>query len=158
LPPTVILQLVGYPEGHAREFKEMQDHSLHVDEGSTATANARRDLVNENGEIDNEAFAIIPELMEMRRKDPQDDLLTGLVHAEIEDDGETRTLTLEEILAFVQLISGAGTETVARLLGFAAVTLHRFPDQRHLLLDDPSLMSNAVEELMRFEAPSPTQS
>lgn len=158
LPPTVILQLVGYPEGHARAFKEMQDQSLHVDEGSTATANARRDLVNENGEIDNEAFAIIPELMEMRRKDPQDDLLTGLVHAEIEEDGKTRTLTLEEILAFVQLISGAGTETVARLLGFAAVTLHRFPDQRQLLLDDPSLLSNAVEELMRFEAPSPTQS
>jgi cytochrome P450 len=158
LPPTVILQLVGYPEGHAREFKEMQDHSLHVDEGSTATTNARRELVNENGEIDNEAFAIIPELMEMRRKDPQDDLLTGLVHAEIEDGGETRTLTLEEILAFVQLISGAGTETVARLLGFAAVTLNRFPDQRQLLLDDPSLMSNAVEELMRYEAPSPTQS
>jgi len=158
LPPTVILQLVGYPEGHARAFKEMQDHNLHVDEGSTATANARRDLVNENGEIDNEAFAIIPELMEMRRKDPQDDLLTGLVHAEIEDDGETLTLTLEEILAFVQLISGAGTETVARLLGFAAVTLNRFPDQRQLLLDDPSLMSNAVEELLRYEAPSPTQS
>jgi cytochrome P450 len=158
LPPTVILQLVGYPEGHAREFKEMQDHSLHVDEGSTATTNARRELVNENGEIDNEAFAIIPELMEMRRKDPQDDLLTGLVHAEIEDGGETRTLTLEEILAFVQLISGAGTETVARLLGFAAVTLNRFPDQRQLLLDEPSLMSNAVEELMRYEAPSPTQS
>jgi cytochrome P450 len=158
LPPTVILQLVGYPEGHARAFKEMQDQNLHVDEGSTATANARRDLVNENGEIDNEAFAIIPELMEMRRKDPQDDLLTGLVHAEIEDDGETRTLTLEEILAFVQLISGAGTETVARLLGFAAVTLNRYPDQRQLLLDDPSLMSNAVEELLRYEAPSPTQS
>ncbi len=102
---------------------------------------------------------MIPELMEMRRKDPQDDLLTGLVHAEIEeDDGTTRTLTLEEILAFMQLISSAGTETVARLLGFGVVTLQRFPDQRQLLLDDPSLMGNAVEELMRFEAPSPTQS
>ena len=115
--------------------------------------------MNENGEINNEAFAMIPELMEMRRKDPQDDLLTGLVHAEIEeDDGTTRTLTLEEILAFMQLISSAGTETVARLLGFGVVTLQRFPDQRQLLLDDPSLMGNAVEELMRFEAPSPTQS
>ena len=114
--------------------------------------------MNENGEINNEAFAMIPELMEMRLKDPQDDLLTGLVHAEIEDDGETRKLTLEEILAFMQLISSAGTETVARLLGFGVVTLQRFPDQRQLLFDDPSLMSNAVEELMRFEAPSPTQS
>ena len=71
---------------------------------------------------------MIPELMEMRRKDPQDDLLTGLVHAEIEeDDGTTRTLTLEEILAFMQLISSAGTETVARLLGFGVVTLAALP-------------------------------
>ena len=123
------------------------------------TASRTAQIVNENGEINNEAFAMIPELMEMRRKDPQDDLLTGLVHAEIEeDDGTTRTLTLEEILAFMQLISSAGTETVARLLGFGVVTLQRFPDQRQLLFDDPSLMSNAVEELMRFEAPSPTQS
>jgi cytochrome P450 len=159
LPPTVILSLVGYPEGHAKQYKELVDASLHVEEGSTTTHGQQdRQIVDENGEIANEAFAMIPELMEMRRKDPQDDLLSGLVHAEIEDDGKTRKLTLEEILAFMQLISSAGTETVARLLGFGVVTLQRFPDQRQLLLDDPSLMSNAVEELLRFEAPSPTQS
>jgi cytochrome P450 len=158
-PPTVILSLVGYPEGHARQYKELVDASLHVEEGETTTPGQQnRQILNENGEINNEAFALIPELMEMRRKDPQDDLLSALVHAEIEDDGKTRTLTLEEILAFMQLISSAGTETVARLLGFGVVTLQRFPDQRQLLVDDPSLMSNAVEELMRFEAPSPTQS
>jgi cytochrome P450 len=159
LPPTVILSLVGYPEGHAREYKELVDASLHVEEGSTTThGQQHRRIVDENGAINNQAFAMIPELMEMRRKHPQDDLLSALVHAEIEEDGRTRTLTLEEILAFMQLISSAGTETVARLLGFGVVTLQRFPDQRQLLLDDPSLMSNAVEELMRFEAPSPTQS
>ena len=115
-------------------------------------------MVSESGEIDNEAFAILPELMEQRRADPQDDLISGLVHAEIEEDGVTRTLTLEEIVAFVQLISSAGTETVARLLGFAAVTLAQHPDQRQALVDDPSLVPNAVEELLRYEAPSPTQS
>lgn len=159
LPPTVILSLVGYPEGHAREFKELTDQGLHVEEGATTTHGRQdRRILNENGEIDNEAFAMIPDLIELRRRDPQDDLLTGLVHAEIEDGGVTRRLTLEEILAFVQLISSAGTETVARLLGFGVVTLQRFPDQRQALLDDPSLLGNAVEELLRFEAPSPTQS
>ena len=69
-----------------------------------------------------------------------------------------RTLTLEEIVGFVQLISSAGTETVARLLGFAAVTLAQHPDQRQLLVDDPSLVPNAIEELLRYEAPSPIQS
>ena len=80
------------------------------------------------------------------------------MHAEIDEDGEIRTLTLDEIVGFVQLLSSAGTETVARLLGFAAVTLAKHPDQRQLLVDDPSLMPNAVEELLRFEAPSPIQS
>jgi cytochrome P450 len=160
LPPTVILALVGYPEGHAAQFRELANSSLHVDEGSTAQGGVEKlnTLVSETGEIDNEAFAVLPELMEQRRKDPLDDLITGLVHAELDEDGELRTLTLEEIVGFVQLLSLAGTETVARLLGFAAVTLAQYPDQRQLLVDNPSLIPNAVEELLRFEAPSPIQS
>ncbi len=160
LPPTVILALVGYPEGYAAEFRARADEGLHVEDGGTMLPErgAGRRLVSEIGEIDNEAFAILPELMEQRRKDPQDDLITGLVHAEIDEDGVSRTLTLEEIVGFVQLISSAGTETVARLLGFAAVTLARHPDQRQLLVDDPSLVPNAIEELLRYEAPSPIQS
>ena len=160
LPPTVILALVGYPEGHAARFRALADESLHVEEGGTMQRGVETDsmLVTEGGEITNEAFAILPELMEQRRKDPQDDLITGLVHAEIEEDGGTRTLTLAEILGFVQLISSAGTETVARLLGFAAVTLAQYPEQRQRLIDEPALIPNAIEELLRFEAPSPIQS
>jgi cytochrome P450 len=160
LPPTVILALVGYPDGYAAEFRELATKTLHVEEGDTHQGGmaSMSSMVSQTGEIGQEAFAIIPELMEQRRKDPQDDLLTGLVHAEIEEDGKTRTLTLEEILGFVQLIALAGTETVARLLGFAAVTLARHPDQRRELADDPSLLGNAVEELLRYEAPSPVQS
>ena len=160
LPPTVILALVGYPEGYADQFRELANKTLHVEEGDTHQGGmaSMSSMVTKTGEIGQEAFAIIPELMEQRRKDPQDDLLTGLVHAEIEEDGKTRTLTLEEILGFVQLIALAGTETVARLLGFAAVTLAQHPDQRQELVDDPSLLGNAVEELLRYEAPSPVQS
>ena len=158
LPPTVILALVGYPDGHAAEFRARADESLHIEDGGSTRGDLRQPLVSETGEINNEAFAILPELMEQRRKDPQDDLITGLVHAEIDEDGVSRTLTLEEILGFVGLLSSAGTETVARLLGFAAVTLARHPDQRQLLVDDPSLVPNAIEELLRYEAPSPTQS
>jgi cytochrome P450 len=160
LPPTVILALVGYPEGHAAQFRELATTTLHVEEGDTHQdgMTSMQSMVSKTGEIGTEAFAIIPELMEQRRNDPQDDLLSGLVHAEIEEDGATRRLTLEEILGFVQLIALAGTETVARLLGFAAVTLARHPDQRRELVDDPALLPNAVEELLRYEAPSPIQS
>jgi cytochrome P450 len=98
-------------------------------------------------------------MMEARTADPQDDLLSGLVHAEVEDDdGELRRLTSEEIFAFVGLLAGAGTETVARLLSWAAVTLADNPDQRQLLVDDPGLIGNGVEELLRYEAPSPINS
>jgi cytochrome P450 len=158
LPPTVILALVGYPDGHAAEFRARADESLHIEDGAATRGDLRQPLVSESGEINNEAFAILPELMEQRRKDPQDDLITGLVHAEIDEDGVSRTLTLDEILGFVGLLSSAGTETVARLLGFAAVTLAQHPDQRQLLVDDPSLVPNTIEELLRYEAPSPTQS
>ena len=127
----MILALVGFPDGYAAEFRARADSSLHIEDGDTMLRHGiDRSLVSETGEISNEALAILPELMEQRRADPQDDLISGLVHAEIDEDGETRTLTLEEIVGFVGLISSAGTETVARLLGFAAVTLAKHPDQR----------------------------
>jgi cytochrome P450 len=160
LPPTVILALVGYPEGHAAEFRELANTSLHVEDGSTrdGSVDQLQSMVTEDGQINTAAFALLPELMEERRKDPQDDLITGLVHAKIEEDGVSRTLTLDEIVGFVMLLSLAGTETVARLLGFAAVTLAQNPDQRQLLVDEPALLPNAIDELLRFEAPSPIQS
>jgi len=80
------------------------------------------------------------------------------VHSEIDDDeGHGRTLTVDEIVGFVQLISLAGSETVVRLLGFAAVELARNPDQLAILVDEPDVIPNAVEETLRYEAPSPIQ-
>ena len=85
-------------------------------------------------------------------------MLTDLVQAEIiDDDGATRRLTADESADFAILLISAGTETVARLLGWAAVVLDANPDQRAELAADPALIPNAVEELLRFEAPSPVQ-
>ena len=66
-------------------------------------------------------------------------------------------LTLRESADFTNLLVSAGTETVARLLGWAGVVLDEHPDQRAELAADPDLIPNAVEELLRFEAPSPVQ-
>jgi cytochrome P450 len=164
LPPTVILSLLGFPEGYASAFREIVDASLHIDEGTTGSQNAalyrerNTDIVAASGELGAEVFAMLPDLLAERRREPKDDLISALVHAELTEDGTTRRLTEEEIVAFVRLIGSAGTETVARLLGFAAVLLARFPDQRALLVDDPGLIPNAVEETLRYEAPSPIQS
>jgi len=60
-----------------------------------------------------------------------------------------------EVGSFVALLAGAGVETVARLLSWAAVILARNPDQRAVLVADPALIKNGIEELLRYEAPSP---
>jgi len=163
LPPTVILALLGFPDGYAAQFRETVDSAFHIEEGEESMHATFTDTIREGGvaasnaELGSEVFDMLPELMAARRRDPEDDLISGLVHSEIEEDGASRKLTDEEIFAFVQLLSLAGTETVARLLGFAAVTLARFPGERELLVANPAIIPNAVEELLRFEAPSPIQ-
>jgi cytochrome P450 len=96
--------------------------------------------------------------VEQRQHAPQDDMLTDLVQAEIAGtDGVPRHLTSSECTAFGILLISAGTETVARLLGWAGITLADHPEQLTALSHDPDLIPNAVEELLRYEAPSPVQ-
>jgi cytochrome P450 len=97
------------------------------------------------------------EQIEARRKAPRDDMMTGLVEAEVSTDEGPRRLTTSEAADFTNLLVSAGTETVARMLGWAAVLLAAHPDQRADLAADPSLLKNAVEEILRYEAPSPVQ-
>jgi cytochrome P450 len=99
----------------------------------------------------------LADLLEERERHPQDDMLTALVQAEVTEDGVTRRLTRDEAASFAMLLFTAGTETVARLLGNAAVELARHPDQRADLTAHPEVIPNAVEELLRYEAPSPVQ-
>jgi cytochrome P450 len=159
IPPSVILALVGFPPGFAAEFRQTVDESMHYEASQDSVAGRdQRRTVDALSGLDSGVFAMLPALMAQRRREPQDDLISALVHAEVDvAEGESRTLTDEEIMGFVQLIATAGSETVVRLLGFAAVELARHPDQRQLLVDDPALISNAVEETLRYEAPSPIQ-
>jgi cytochrome P450 len=93
-----------------------------------------------------------------KRAVPQDDMLSDLMAAELTDaEGVVRQLTTVEAAGFADLIVSAGTETVARLLGWAAVLLDAHPDQRADLAANPDAIPNAVEELLRYEAPSPVQ-
>jgi cytochrome P450 len=151
LPAMVIASLLGVPLEDQNEVRGWIDQMFHLDP--------------EKGMINDVSFEAIIKLngylveqMERRRRQPVDDMLTDLVQAEITDDqGVTRRLTSEESALFGVLLISAGTETVARLLGWAAVTLDAHPDQRAELAADPSLIPNAVEELLRYEAPSPVQ-
>src|ERR1017187_6766747 len=93
-----------------------------------------------------------------RQQTPRPDMFTDLLQGDIVDEeGQTRRLTLEEAAMFALLLASAGTETVARLIGWAGVVLADYPDQRAELGADSSLLPNTVEELLRFEGPSPVQ-
>jgi cytochrome P450 len=146
LPMRTIGMLVGIPDA----------------EQPTVRAHARRNLRNKPGEplpvrkdkyFDSGLFA---DYVAWREKHPSDDLITELLGTSFEDvTGEVRTLTKEEILVFLTVVAGAGVETTGRLFGWLGKVLAEHPDQRAELAGDPSLIPNAIEELLRYEPPGP---
>ena len=91
----------------------------------------------------------IKDLVDWRRTEPGDDLMSAMIEAR---EGEDR-LTTEEVAATVALIYGAGFETTASLIGSIVHTLMRWPDQLDRLRSDRALVPSAVEEVLRFEPP-----
>src|SRR5579862_3754369 len=73
------------------------------------------------------------------------------------EDGEPRRLTRPEVLGFVNLLAAAGNETTTRLIGWTGKVLAEHPEQLAMLVEDRDLVPNAVEEILRFEPPSPVQ-
>src|ERR1700747_2483844 len=92
------------------------------------------------------------DFVDYRTKHPSDDLMTDLLNAEFEDGtGTVRKLTRQEILNYLSLLAGAGNETTTRLIGCTGKVLADNPDQRQQLVEDPSLIPDAIDELLRFE-------
>ena len=151
LPALVIATLLGVPASDQEWAREKIDTTFHLD--------PEKGMVNDislTARI--ELHQYLEGLIEERRAHPTDDMLSDLVTAELTDhDGTVRKLTVPEAANFADLLISAGTETVARLLGWAAVLLDRHPDQRADLAAHPDAIPNAVEELLRYEAPSPVQ-
>jgi cytochrome P450 len=149
MPMRVIGMLLGIPEQDQEAIRDRLDDSLRLEEGVPP----ERDYESLGSY---EAFS---DYITWRAEHPSDDLMTELLNAEFEDEhGATRTLTHAEILGYVGLLAGAGNETTTRLIGFTGEVLGRHPDQRAELVADRSLIPNAIEELLRYEAPSPVQS
>ncbi|HAC81729.1 MAG: cytochrome P450 [Candidatus Binatia bacterium] len=151
LPVMVIGALLGLPADQQEQVRAWTDSLLHIEPGETQlNVNSQDASKNLRDLFQREITA--------RRKAPRDDLMSDLLASEIElPDGKRRRLNDEELHAFVALLSGAGNETVARLLGWAGVVLAQYPEQRERLIEDPSLIPNGIEELLRYEAPSPIQ-
>ena len=151
LPSRVISSLVGVPPEDQEEQRRLVDAMFHIEPG-VGTMNEAAGAA---------ALALITylgELVAKRTVDPRDDMVSDLIRAEITDEqGHVRRLTADECTRFALLLYSAGTETVAKLLGNAAVVLAQHPSERAELVAHPEIIPNAVEELLRFEAPSPVQ-
>jgi cytochrome P450 len=148
MPMRVIGYLVGIPEQDQEMIRKRTDSLLTLKEGKPA-------FDSSNFEQSYEVFA---EYIDWRAEHPSDDLMTELLNAEVEErDGARRRLTRTEVLTYTSTIAGAGNETTTRLIGFIGQLLSDHPDQRREIVADRSLIPQAIEEVLRFEAPSPVQ-
>jgi cytochrome P450 len=148
MPMRTIGYLLGIPEQDQEAIRDHLDEGLRLEEGETGRL---ADGLENQGQI----FA---EYLEWRTRHPSDDLMTQLLNAEFEDEtGTTRRLTRDETLTYINLLAGAGNETTTRLIGWTGKLLGENPDQRREIADDRSLLHNAIEEILRYEAPSPVQ-
>ena len=94
--------------------------------------------------------------IDWRAEHPSDDIMTELLNVEFVDEtGTKRRLTRNEILVYLNVVAGAGNETTTRLIGWAGKVLAEHPDQRRELVENPGLIPQAIEELLRFEPPAP---
>ena len=146
IPMRTIGMLLGVPESDQEEARNLADASLRTDPGKPM------DVAVEN--IGQAEF--FSDYIDWRATHPSDDLMSELLFVEFEDEtGTTRRLTRDEVLMYVSVVSGAGNETTNRLIGWMGKVLAEHPAQRRDLVDDRSLVNNAIEELLRFEPPTP---
>ncbi|WP_231983349.1 cytochrome P450 [Mycobacterium sp. 852002-51961_SCH5331710] len=144
MPMRVIGMLVGMPDSLQRSVRSVAGRRLRNTPGEPLP-------VSKNNYFNGNMFR---EYVAWREQNPSDDLVSELLNVEFTDvDGTVRRLSTEELLVFLGVIANAGTETVGRLFGWLGKLLGEHPDQRRELSRDPSLIGNAVEEVLRFEPP-----
>lgn len=148
VPMRTIGFLLGIPEEGQEAVRRGVDDKIRIGEGGPPPFDPTSF---------EDATRMFAEYIDWRAQNPSDDLITQLLNAEIEEDGQRRRLARDEVLAYTAMIAGAGNETAARLIGFAAQLLADHPDQRQEIVRDTSLIPKAIEEVLRFEAPSPVQ-
>jgi cytochrome P450 len=149
IPAMVIGALLGVPKEDQDQLRIWGDWLMRYEPDG---------LSAEKAEAVGNLNRYLADMLRDREAHPRDDMASDLLTAEVTvTDGTTRRLTRSEVHSFITLLQLAGSETTARLLGWAGVLLARHPDERAKLVTDRSLIPNAVEELLRYEAPSPIQ-
>ncbi|MET0878984.1 MAG: cytochrome P450, partial [Tardiphaga sp.] len=144
LPVTIICDMLGIPEEHREVFYTSSRDGGRLLDPVPLTP----DEIKQGNAGNALAAMYFQQLFELRRKTPGDDLITQLVQAE--EDGSK--LSNEELTANIILLFGAGHETTVNLIGNGLLALHRNPDQLELLKANPKLITNAIEEFLRYDS------
>jgi len=143
VPMRTMGMLLGIPEADQESHRRDTDKSLRTEAG--------KPMDPREGFASGESFA---EYIDWRAAHPSDDLMTDLINAEVTDeDGTTRRLTRAEVLTYTTLLASAGAETTGHLIAWTGKVLADHPDQRRELVENPSLIPQAIEEVLRFEPP-----
>src|SRR5256886_4896499 len=144
LPVTIICDMLGIPEEHREVFYAGSRDGGRLLDPVPLTP----DEIKQGNAGNAMAAMYFQQMFELRRKTPGDDLITQLVQAE--EDGHK--LSNEELTANIVLLFGAGHETTVNLIGNGLLALHRNPDQLALLKANPALITNAIEEFLRYDS------
>jgi hypothetical protein len=142
IPSQVIGEMIGIPKERIPDFLHWTEAMVELPENRTQAE-----------AIQNPAASIYAEfatLLEERRRTRQGDLMSALIDARL--DGVE--LTQEELLGFCFVLVVAGNDTTTNLIANGAVLLAEHPEQRRLLVEDPSLLDGAIEEMLRYESPA----
>jgi cytochrome P450 len=151
MPMRTIGMLLGIPEQDQEAIRD------HIDEGLRLADGTMPDM-NEQFSTAEDVTSGFGEYIDWRAEHPSDDLMTELLQAEFDDvDGTRRRLSRAEVLGYVNLLAAAGNETTTRLIGWTGKLLAEHPDQRRRLVERRDLVPRAIEEILRFEPPSPVQ-
>ena len=144
-PTIVIAEMLGVDPKDQADFKRWTDDSVAAGFDPFASEEKKKKAM-EAGEAMN---AYLRATVAARRAEPRDDLISAMILAE--DNGDF--FNDDEVVTMIGLLLAAGNVTTTDLLGNGFKNLFQHPEQVQLLRDDPSLIVNAVEEMLRYEGP-----
>ncbi len=144
LPTVVIAEMIGVPTKDRQQFKAWSDRFARVLEPNLIETELG-DVFAAAQLFDSYFKGIVAE----HREQPQDDLVSRLIEAEEEGD----RLTEDEMIVTLRLLLVAGNETTTNLIGNGLKALLEHPEQLQLLREQPELIDNAIEELLRYDSP-----
>jgi cytochrome P450 len=147
LPSMVVAHYLGVPEEDRAQFDGWTEAIVAANTAAGGIAGALATLGDAVGSM----MAYFSELIERRRREPEDDTISHLVAAGVGADGDVAgTLS---VLAFTFTMVTGGNDTTTGMLGGSVQLLHQRPDQRRLLAENPELIPDSVEELLRLTSP-----